>query len=163
MNTQPFSQTRKMIELCCEYLSVRCICLYVITMSRVSFEVNLHFIVCLNVKELFAQSMHHVWSLSDSSRIPTHNHLVNDWAVVWVFICTVQVWMLLCQVGISEWIYTLWWVQILLPSLKLQICHLLWARSSLTFSQTIEWRFNQKLICDMIITYRQMHHTGKYS
>ena len=29
-NTQPFSQTGRMIKLCCEYLSVRCIWLYVI-------------------------------------------------------------------------------------------------------------------------------------
>ena len=41
-NTQPFSQTGQMIELCCEYLSVRCIWLYVIIMSRTSFRVNPH-------------------------------------------------------------------------------------------------------------------------
>ena len=35
-----------MFELCCEYLSVRCIWLYVIVMSRASFKVNLHSIVC---------------------------------------------------------------------------------------------------------------------
>ena len=29
-----------MIELCCEYLSVRCICLYVIILSRTSFRVQ---------------------------------------------------------------------------------------------------------------------------
>ena len=29
-----------MIELCCEYLSVRCICLYVIIISRTCFRVN---------------------------------------------------------------------------------------------------------------------------
>ena len=29
-----------MIELCCEYLSVRCICLYVLIMSRMRFRVN---------------------------------------------------------------------------------------------------------------------------
>ena len=34
-----------MIELCCEYLSVRFIWLYVINMSRTRFSVNLHSIV----------------------------------------------------------------------------------------------------------------------
>ena len=28
---------------------------------------------------------------------------------------------------------------------------------------TVECRFTLKLICDMIITYRQMHRTDKYS
>ena len=76
MNTQPFSQTGQMIELCCEYLSVRCIWLYVIIMSRTSFRVNPHSIVCLNVKELLAWSRRHIWSLSDSNGIRTHTHLV---------------------------------------------------------------------------------------
>ena len=44
-NTQSFSQTGQMIELCFEYLSVRCIWLYVIIMSRARFRVNLHSIV----------------------------------------------------------------------------------------------------------------------
>ena len=49
--------------------------LAVIIMSRTSFRVNLHFIVCLNIKELLAWSRHHIWSLSDSNRIRTYNHL----------------------------------------------------------------------------------------
>ena len=76
MNTQPFSQTGQMIELCCEYLSARCIWLYVIIMSRTSFRVNPHSIVCLNVKELLARSSSHIWDLSDNNVIRTHNHLV---------------------------------------------------------------------------------------
>ena len=54
----------------------RSILLYVIIMSRTSFRVNPHTIVCLNVKELFARSRRHIWSLSDSNAIRTHNHLV---------------------------------------------------------------------------------------
>ena len=50
--------------------------LYVIIMSRTSFRVNLHFRVCLNVKELLARSRRHISSLSDSNRIRTHNHIV---------------------------------------------------------------------------------------
>ena len=42
MNTRPFGQ---MIELCSEYLSVWCIWLYVLAMSRTRFRVNRHSIV----------------------------------------------------------------------------------------------------------------------
>ena len=45
-------------------------------MSRTSFRVNLHSIMCLNVKELLAQSRCHIWTLSDSNGIWTHNHLI---------------------------------------------------------------------------------------
>ena len=37
---------------------------------------KLHSIVCLNVKELFAWIKCHIWSLSDSNQIRTHNHSV---------------------------------------------------------------------------------------
>ena len=45
-------------------------------MSRTSFRVNPHSIVCLTVRELLPQSRRHIWSLSDGSRIRIHNHLV---------------------------------------------------------------------------------------
>ena len=45
-------------------------------MSRTSFRVNPYSIVCLYVKELFAWSSRHIWSLSDSNEIRIHNHLV---------------------------------------------------------------------------------------
>ena len=71
--------------------------LYVVIMSRTSFRVNLHSIVSLNVKELLAGSRCHIWSLSDSNGIRTHNHFVRKrtlnhlarlgkWLNVWVFI-----------------------------------------------------------------------------
>ena len=41
--TQQYSKTVQMIRLCCEYLSVRCIWLYVIIASLASFIVNLHY------------------------------------------------------------------------------------------------------------------------
>ena len=44
-NTQPFGQTGQMTKLCCEYLPVRCIWLYVFIMSRIRFRVNPHSIV----------------------------------------------------------------------------------------------------------------------
>ena len=59
-----------------EYKKPPSFCLYVIIMSRKRFRVNLHSIVCLNVKELLARSTCHIWSLSDSNVIRTHNHLV---------------------------------------------------------------------------------------
>ena len=82
--------------------------LYVIIMLRTSFRVNPQSIVCLNAKELLARSRRHIWSLSDSNLIQSHSHLVgkrtlnhlaklakiflilNDWAVLWVLICTVH-------------------------------------------------------------------------
>ena len=64
-----------MIELCCECLSAQRIWLYVIIMSRTSFRVNSHSIIYLNVKELLTWSRHHIWSLSDSNAIRTHNHI----------------------------------------------------------------------------------------
>ena len=51
--------------------------LYVNIIPRTCFRVNLRSIVCLNVKELVARSRRHVWSLSDSSGIRTHSHLVH--------------------------------------------------------------------------------------
>ena len=50
--------------------------LYLIIMSCTSFKVNPHTIVCLNVKQLLAQSRRHIWSLSDSNGIWSHNELV---------------------------------------------------------------------------------------
>ena len=41
-NTQLFSQTGKMIELCCECLSAWCIWLSVLIISHTCFRVNLH-------------------------------------------------------------------------------------------------------------------------
>ena len=41
-NTQPFSPTGQMIELSCEYLSVRCIWFYIFIVSRTSLRVNPH-------------------------------------------------------------------------------------------------------------------------
>ena len=48
-NTQPFSQTGQMIELCCEYLSVWYI-LTVCSLSHMHFRVNPHFIVAWMTK-----------------------------------------------------------------------------------------------------------------
>ena len=48
----------------------------VIIMSRTTFRVNPHSIVCLNVKKLLTWSRRHIWSLSDNNEIRIHKHLV---------------------------------------------------------------------------------------
>ena len=45
-----------MIKLCCEYLSVRCIWLFVIIMSRTRFRVNLHSIVAWMSRNSFLET-----------------------------------------------------------------------------------------------------------
>ena len=56
-NSQPFGQTNQMIELCSDYLSVRCIWLYVLVMSRTRFQSESTLSSCFNVKELLARGM----------------------------------------------------------------------------------------------------------
>ena len=75
----------------------------------------------LNVKELLVRNRRDIWSLSNSSRIQTHNHLVckrtlNHLAKLakWLS-CIVSNYLygafycifLSCHVRVSEWIYTL--------------------------------------------------------
>ena len=67
-----------MIRLCCEYLSVWCNLLYLIIVSRTRFRLNPYSIVCLNVKELFAQGIHTIWKLSGRNEIRIHQHLVRN-------------------------------------------------------------------------------------
>ena len=49
---------------------------YATIMSRTSFRVNSHSIICLNVKETLVGRRRHIRSLSDSNAIRTHKHLV---------------------------------------------------------------------------------------
>ena len=111
-----------MIELCCEYLSVGSIWLYVSIMSRTSFRANPYSIVTLNVKELLARTRHHIWGLTDSNEIRTHNQLVRKrtlnhlaklakWlsCIVGTYLYGAFECMLLsCHVRVSEWIHTLY-------------------------------------------------------
>ena len=105
---------------CCEYLTVQCVWLYFISMSRKSLRVNAQSIVCLNIKELLARSRRHIWRLSDSNVIGTHNHLLLKQTLnhlvklaKWLS-CVVSIYwygafdcmLLLCHVRVLEWIYT---------------------------------------------------------
>ena len=97
-----------------------------IIMSRTSFRVNPHSIVCLNVKGLLARSRRNIWSISDSNVIWTHNHLVRKRTLK----------HLVKPVRLAKWfsvrLRTKWlWVRIVLLLLKINIWCLLWARSSL--------------------------------
>ena len=97
---------------------------HVIIMSRTRFGVNLHSIVCLNVKEPLARSRRHIWSLSDCNGIWTHNHLVRKRTLN----------HLVKLVSLAQWLTIrfrdIWlWTRIPLESLSFQISRLFWARS----------------------------------
>ena len=126
-----------MIELCCEYLSVWCIWLYVIIISCTSVRVNPHSIVCLNVKALLDWSRCHIWSLNDRNVIRTHNQLVGKLTTQLNHLAILVKWL-------SVRLQTKWlWVRIKLLSLKFQIWRLLLAMRFSTFRQTIECRFTE--------------------
>ena len=126
-----------MIELCCEYLSVWCIWLYVIIISCTSVRVNPHSIVCLNVKALLDWSRCHIWSLNDRNVIRTYNQLVGKLTTQLNHLAILVKWL-------SVRLQTKWlWVRIKLLSLKFQIWRLLLAMRFSTFRQTIECRFTE--------------------
>ena len=84
MNTQPFSQIGKMIGLCCESLSVRCIWLHVIIMSRTSFRVNQHSTAQLNyfvtLTKWFSVHLQTKWLCV---RIPLLSLKLQIWRPLW--------------------------------------------------------------------------------
>ena len=71
------------------------------------------------------------------------------------------IWLVWLNGWITRFKPSVFWISLL--SLKLQIWHLLRARSSLAFRQAIECGFILNLVGDMIITYSQMHHIDRYS
>ena len=100
--------------------------------------------ICLNVKELLARNRRDSSSLSDCNGTRTRNHLVRKgtlnhlpkltkwlrWVVSTYLYSAFDCMFLSCQVRLqTKWL----WVRVPLPSLKLQIFRLFWARSSLTF------------------------------
>ena len=111
---KPFSQTGQIIELCCEYLSVRCFC-------HVAFQSEPTLYNSLNIKELLARKNHDIWSLRENNRIWTHNYIVRKQTfkhlrelVKWLsYVVSTYLYgafdcmLLSCDVFVSEWIYTL--------------------------------------------------------
>ena len=120
-NTKPFSETGQMIELCYEYLPVRCIWLYILILWGTNLRVNPHSIVWMNVKELLARSRCHISTLSNNNEIRiqnllvrkrTHHHLAK--LIKWLN-CVVSNYLygafecmiLSCHVQLLEWIHLL--------------------------------------------------------
>ena len=151
-----------MIELCCEYLSVRCIWLYVIIISRTSFRVNPHSIVCLNVKDLLAQSRCEIWSISDSNGIRTHNHwfskrTLNHLAKLakWLS-CAVSTYLysafdsmlLLCQVRVSE--YSEYYHEFQLHVRVSEYYHVTYFRCGACFKQGVPWHSGRRSSVDSL-------------
>ena len=126
-NTQTFGQTGQMIDLCSEYLSVRCIWLYVLFMSRMRFRGNPYSIVSWMSKKLLARSRREIWSLSDCNRARTQNHLLRKWTLN--HLASLAKWL---SVHLRTKRFS---VRVQLQSPKLQISRLLRGRSSLTFRQ----------------------------
>ena len=107
-------------------------------MSHTSFGVNPHSVVCRNVKKLLAWSRRHIWSLSDSNWIWTHNHLVRKQTLnhlaklaKWLS-CVVSTYLygafdcmlLSCHVQVSEWIHTLKFAWMSRKLLAWSKCHI---------------------------------------
>ena len=155
-------------------------------MSLTSFRVNPHSIVCQNVKKLLARSRRHIWNLSDSNGIRRDDHVVrkqtpnhlsklaNDWAVLWVLICTVHLtvccYHVTCKFQSESTLSILSECQETPCSKQAPYLKFKWqqqdsnrARGSLTFRQTIKCRVTLKLVRVIIITYIQMHCIDKYS
>ena len=121
MNTEPFGQTDQMIELSCEYLSIRCILLCIIVYYYV-FQSELSFYIPKKVKELLALNKRNIWRLSDYNWIWNHNHLfpkqtLNNfskltkwlsWVVSTYLYGAFDCILFSCHVRISEWIYTIY-------------------------------------------------------
>ena len=104
-----FEQARKTLPL----VQIEKVRLYVIIMSRTSFRVNLHYIVCLNVKELFSQSRHHIWSSGGSNVILSHNYLV--WKRTLIHLAKLTIAKLVeCMFRWTKWL----WVRVPLLSLR---------------------------------------------
>ena len=91
----------------------------------------------LDVKINFLKDYQLLYGVTATGFEPTTTYFVNEHSTKWLRVRLRSKWL---------------WVRISLLSLKLQISHLLRARSSLTFRQ-LECRFTLKRIRDTIIIY----------
>ena len=105
------------------------------------FQRNLHSIVCLNVKEPLAGSRRHMWSLSDSNGIRTHNYVVRKRTLNHL-------------VKLAKWLSCV---------VSAYLYGAFEFKEFLDIQATIECSCTMKLVRDMIITYIQMHRTDTYS
>ena len=74
-----FREVRQLNKHCLWEVKLVFYWLYVIIMSRTSFRVNLHSIVCLNAKDVISEC--HIWRLTDSNEIRSYNHLLRIWTL----------------------------------------------------------------------------------
>ena len=99
-----------MIELCSENLSVRCIWLCILVMSRTSFRVNPHSIVVwMSWNSLLKAGTKFEGELTATGLVPRTTYFLNehstiwpnwpdDWAVFWVLICSVHLTVCSCHI-----------------------------------------------------------------
>ena len=100
------------IELCCEYLSVWCIWLYVIIMSRTRFKLH----PCSTFAWISRNSLLEISAISEvyvTVYVNKHSAIWlywrNDWAVVSTYLYGAFDCVLLsCNVRLSEWIHTIY-------------------------------------------------------
>ena len=123
-------------------------------MSCMSFRVNPHSIICLNVKELLAWSRHHIWSLSDSNVIRTQNHLVRKRRLNHLAKLRLQTKWLWFEFMLSFMVFILWVekfvnltsVNVILIFDKkggniwnLSDCNEFWTKNDLTHKETLKY------------------------
>ena len=123
-------------------------------MSCMSFRVNPHSIICLNVKELLAWSRHHIWSLSDSNVIRTQNHLVRKRTLNHLAKLRLQTKWLWFEFMLSFMVFILWvekfvnltFVNVILIFDKkggniwnLSDCNEFWTKNDLTHKETLKY------------------------
>ena len=177
-----------MIELCFEYLSVRCI--WLSCHVTYAFQSQFKFCNCLNVKELLAQSRSKIGRLSDcnSRKFRTCFEQLVPWYAgnyrVWIHSETGRWYEKNIQsngpcrqvfgtqlnhlAGLAKWLSvrlrTKWfWVRIQLKSLNLQISWPALSKEFLDIETNIHCGFTLKRVRVMTRTYSQMHCADKFS
>ena len=123
-------------------------------MSCMSFRVNPHSIVYLNVKEILARSRHQIWSLSDSKVIRTQNHLVRKRTLNHLAKLRLQTKWLWFEFMLSFMVFILWVerfvnktsVNVILIFVKkgsdiwnLSDCNEFWTKNHLTQKETLNY------------------------
>ena len=108
MNLQSISQTGSIIELCCEYLPVRCIWLHFVIMSRTRSRVYLHTMFSwmsgnflLKTGAISEVQMIETWLEPSANKfVNEHATIYPNWPNNWVVF-----WILTCMVHSTVWTY----------------------------------------------------------
>ena len=134
-----------MIGLCCEYLSVRFIWLYVVIMSRTRFRVHPHPIVARMSRNSFLETgaKSEVWT--DCNGTWTHNYLVRKRILILAKWLSVHLWTKCCGFEVRG----------SLQSLQTSDLAPVSSKEFLDIQAAIECGFTLKRVRDMITTYSQ--------